>query len=378
MNYSAIKTFSTALLIGIISGCGGVDVEETLTETVGLEDYSIEYKKSKQVDTLELPPDLSSSRIEDSMIVPGGGSATYSDVAGQHNVVSRQSGVLPVQENIQVVRDGDSRWLVVNAPAEQVWGKVREFWMDLGFLLTVENPQIGIMETDWKENRADIPDDFIREFLKTVMESAYTAPTRDSFRVRIEHGDQQDKTEIFISHRGVLEKVSGESTVWETRPAEPELEAEMLRRLMVFMGTEDNKARARLAKSGQGAIRARLIKDRDGNTLVDYQTGYPRAWRIVGLALDRVGFTVEDRDRSKGIYYVRYSDPLKDMKSNDEGILSSLVFWGDDEKPSEEEYQVTLVGDEASTQIIVLDKNGKRDKSKTSRRILTLLYEQIK
>jgi len=379
MNSSLRKIFYATLTASIVSGCSGVDVEETVTDAVGLEDYSIEYKKSKQVDTLELPPDLSSSRIDDSMVVPGGGSATYSDVAGKNQAISKRSGVLPTQDDIRVVRDGDSRWLVVNAPADQVWGKVREFWMDLGFLLTVENPQIGIMETDWKENRADIPDDFIREFLSTVLESAYSAPTRDSFRVRIEHGDKQDTTEIFISHRGVLEKVAGdESTVWETRPAEPELEAEMLRRLMVFMGTEDNKARARLAKTGRGAIRARLIKDREGNTLVDYKAGYPRAWRIVGLALDRVGFTVEDRDRSKGIYYVRYSDPLKDMKSNEKGLLSSLVFWGDDEEPSEEEYQVTLVGDEASTQIIVLDKDGKRDKTKTSRRILTLLYEQIK
>ena len=152
----------------------------------------------------------------------------------------------------------------------------------------------------------------------------------------------------------------------------------MLRRLMIFMGTEDQKARARLAKAGSNAIRARLIKDREGNGLIDYRDGFPRAWRVVGLALDRVGFTVEDRDRSNGIYYVRYSDPLKDQKSEEKGILSSLVFWGSDEEPSEEQYQVTLVGDEASTQIIVMDKNGQRDKSKTSQRILTLLYEQIK
>jgi len=377
MKSTLVKIPYMALLAALVAGCSGVDLEETVTETVGLEDYSIEYKKSKQVDTLELPPDLSSSRIEDSMVVPGGGSASYSDLNRQ-GTKSRGPGVLPDQKDIRVERDGNSRWLVINAPAEQVWGKVREFWVDLGFLLTAENPQVGIMETDWKENRADIPNDFIREFLSTVLESAYSAPTRDSFRARIEEGDSPDQTEIFISHRGVLEKVSGESTVWETRPAEPELEAEMLRRLMIFMGTEDAKARARLAKTSQGVIRARLIKDREGNALVDYRAGFPRAWRIVGLALDRVGFTVEDRDRSKGIYYVRYSDPLKDMQSEEKGLLSSLVFWADDEKPSEEEYQVTLSGDEASTQITVQDKNGQRDKSKTAGRILTLLYEQIK
>lgn len=364
----------------LVAGCSsdGGSIEDKIVDTVGLEDYSIEYKKSKQVDTLELPPDLSSSRIDDSMVVPGGGSATYSEINSGNRVARRNSGILPKQEDIRVERDGDKRWLVINGPVEQVWAKVREFWIDLGFLLTMENPQIGIMETDWKENRADIPQDFIRSILSTVLESAYSAPTRDSFRVRLERGESSGQTEVFISHRGVLEKVSGETTVWETRPAEPDLEAEMLRRLMIFMGTEDQKARARLAKSGRGAIRARLIKDRSGDALVDYRAGYPRAWRVVGLALDRVGFTVEDRDRSNGIYYVRYSDPLKDMKSEEKGILSSLIFWGSDEKPSEDQYQVTLIGDEASTQILVMDKDGRRDRSNTAGRILTLIYEQIR
>lgn len=353
---------------------------EGVKETIGLEDYSIEYKKSKQVDTLEVPPDLSSSRIDDTMVVPSSGSASYSDYqAAGKKATTTGSRVLPEQKDIRVERDGDKRWLVINAPAEQVWQKLREFWLDMGFLLKVENPEVGIMETDWKENRADIPNDLIRGLLSKFMDSAYSAPTRDMFRVRIEKGDKKNQTEVFVSHRGVLEKATGdESVIWETRPSEPGLEAEILRRIMVFMGIEDRKARARLAKIKKHGIRARLIKDRVGNTLIDYRTSYPRAWRIVGLALDRVGFTVEDRDRSKGLYYVRYSDPLADVGKNDKGILSKLIFWGSDEKPSEDQYQVNLAGDEASTQIVVLDKNGRRDKTSTSRRILTLLYEQIK
>ena len=375
-----IKGFSLKLILVLLSSlllaaCSFDDVKDT----IGIEDYAIEYKKSKQVDTLEVPPGLSSSRIEDSMVVPGGGTASYSDTQQNNSTASRRKGVLPEQKDITVQRDGNTRWLVVNAPPEQVWPKLREFWLDFGFLLKVENPDVGIMETDWKENRADIPTDFVRDLLSKFMDTAYSAPTRDMFRIRVEQGDSKDQTEIFVSHRGVLEKITGdETTVWETRPSEPGLEAEMLRRIMVFMGTEDDKARARLAKVKKHGDRARLIKDRSGNAVIDFRSSYPRAWRIVGLALDRVGFTVEDRDRSKGLYYVRYSDPLADVEKNDKGILSSLIFWGSDEKPSEEQYQVNLAGDESSTQIVVLDKNGKRDQSRTSRRILTLLYEQIK
>lgn len=358
----------------LVAACGFEDVKET----VGLEDYSIEYKKSRQVDTLEIPPDLSSSRIDDTMVVPGGGAASYSEYQKGEKGVKKRSGVLPTQEDIKVERDGNKRWMIINAPPEQVWPKLREFWLDLGFLLKMENPQIGIMETDWKENRADIGDDIIRNFLKGALDSLYSAPTRDMFRVRIEEGDNKNMTEVFVSHRGVLSKGTEDASVWETRPAEPGLEAEILRRMMVFLGTEDRKARARLARAGNKGIRARLIKDRSGNTIIDYRTSYPRAWRIVGLALDRVGFTVEDRDRSKGLYFVRYSDPLADVEKNDKGILSKFIFWGSDEKPSEEQYQVNLAGDESSTQIVVLDKNGRLDKTSTSRRILTLLYEQIR
>lgn len=365
----------------LLSACSLDDLKEKVTDTAGLEDYSIEYKKSRQIDTLELPPDLSSSRIDDTMAIPGGGSASYTEYqrSAKTSADPRRSAVLPSQADIRVERYGDKRWLVINGSPEQVWPKVREFWLELGFLLTVENPQIGVMETDWKENRADIKEDAIREMLKSFFDSAYSAPTRDMFRVRIEAGENRDQTEVFISHRGVLEKLVGENqSIWETRPAEPGLEAEMLRRLMVFLGTEDQKARARLAKISKGGLKAQLIKDRNGNALIDYKQSYPRAWRVVGLVLDRVGFTVEDRDRNKGLYYVRYSDPLKDMKKDDKGILSSLIFWGSDEEPSEDQYLVNLAGDEKSTQIVVLDKNGKRDTSRTSRRILTLLYEQLR
>ncbi len=374
MKYVLIYSLGMTLCCLLITACG--TTEKATDGDADFGDYSVEYKKSPPAERLAIPPDLSSSRVEDAVVAPERSAASYSEY--EKETPGQPFGILPAQEDIEVIRDGDKRWLVIQAAPEQLWPKLREFWLDFGFLLTIEDSQIGIMETDWKENRADIPDDIIRDFLKPVLDAAYSAPTRDSFRLRIEKSDKPDHTEVFVSHRGVLQKVSGESIVWETRPAEPELEAEILRRLIVYLGIEDEKARARLARTNQRNMRAKIIKDRKGNSLIDYQRGYPRAWRIVGLVLDRVGFTVEDRDRSRGIYYVRYSDPLADIKSGEQGILSGLIFWGSDEKPSSDQYQVNLAGDEASTQIVVLDEDGERDSSKTAQRILSLIYEQIK
>lgn len=371
------KSILMFIAVSILTACSGPRTQ-AIKEALEPEDYSIEYKKSRQLDALEVPPDLSSTRIDDTMVIPGGDIASHSEYSATDQAGTRKSGVLPKPDDIRVERDGNKRWLIVKDTPGRLWPRLREFWLELGFLLKIENPQVGIMETDWKENRADIPNDVVRDFFKAILDTVYSAPTRDSFRLRIEEGEAPDETEIFVTHRGVLEKLAGDTTVWEVRPAEPGLEAEMLRRLMIFLGAEDQKARARLAQTDVRAVRAKLIDDRDGNALIDYQTSYPRAWRTVGLALDRIGFTVEDRDRSKGIYHVRYSDPLADTKRSEKGILSKLIFWDSDDKSSGEQYMVNLAGDESSTQIIILDKDGKRDKTKTSRRILALLYDQIK
>ena len=361
-----------ALLLG---GCGSGGLVDRTTEAIGLEDKAVEYKKSKQAESaLELPPGLSSSQIEDSMAIPGG--VSYSQYA-KSDQQTRQRLVLPEPEGIVVERDRDKRWLVIQEDAEQLWPKLREFWLEMGFLLTIENPQVGIMETDWKENRADIPGDMIRDFLQSVLDTAYSAPTRDSFRLRLEEGTQPGVTEVFVTHRGVVERVSGDTIVWETRVPEPELEAEMLRRIMVYLGVAKEKANDQLMVKGQ-AVRAQIIKDQQGDMLINYQLAYPLAWRTVGVALDRIGFTVEGRDRSQGIYYVRYSDPLASNKKNEQGILSKLIFWGSDDDLSQMQYQVALAGDEVSTQVIVLDEGGQRDNSKTSQRILSLLAEQIR
>ena len=60
-----------------------------------------------------------------------------------------------------------------------------------------------------------------------------------------------------------------------------------------------------------------MTKGEEGNGVLTLDEPFDRAWRRVGLALDRVGFTVEDRDRAKGLYYVRYVDPKTDGKKSD-------------------------------------------------------------
>ena len=363
-----LRTYLLALaVVLVLTGCGAADKVAP--------GRKIDYKKSDTTTELEVPPDLSSSTINEapSMIE----SVSSSSYQGGDASVGR-AAVLPDAGGIQVERDGDQQWLLIQSTPTEVWPRAREFWMQQGFLLELEDPRVGIIETGWAENRADIPSGLIRDTLGKVMDVAYSAATRDQYRVRLEAGEHPGTTELFLTHRGVEEVVTGpatdSNTVWKPRPPDPELEAEMLKRMMVYLGVEEQKAQTMMARQSPRKVQAQLVAD-DTSAMLIVMQGFSRAWRRTGVALDRVGFAVEDRNRAEGIYYVRYSDPLADQDSD--GILSGLAFWSKDDVVARQ-YQIELLAEGAETHVIVNDANGNRETSKTGKRILTLLEEQLR
>jgi outer membrane protein assembly factor BamC len=294
-----------------------------------LEGKKVDYKSAGQVPTLEIPPDLTTPARDNRYVVPGGtSSATLSgyqaDRAQQAKTGNAASGVLPTIPNMQIERAGTQRWLVVPIPPEKIWPLVRDFWQENGFLIAVDVPETGVMETDWAENRAKIPQDGICAILGKLIDQVYSTAERDKFRTRLER-NAEDGTEVYISHRGMIEVSRGNTggTVWEPRPADPELEADFLRRLMVRLGTQEEKAKQiMVASAAPTAVQARAAIQTGigGFETLEVFESFDRAWRRVGLAQDRVGFTVEDRDRQKGQYFVRYADTdALDMQKKDEG-----------------------------------------------------------
>ncbi len=346
----------------------------------------IEYKSAGKVPSLEVPPDLSQIAKDDRFLVPdaaGKGSATFSAYSADRSQAnaSQNSAVLPAVDKVRVERAGSQRWLVVDLPADKLWDTVKDFWQETGFIVKLERPEAGVMETDWAENRAKIGDDFLRNTLGKLLDSLYSTGERDKFRTRLEPGANPGSTEIFISHRAMEEVYTSsakDDTRWQPRAADPELEAEMLRRLMVRLGTEEKRAEATLAAT-KPEPRAKLAKANDGSGTLEVLERFDRAWRRVGLALDRVGFTVEDRDRAKGLYYVRYVDPEADNSKKDAGILSKLNFWSskDPVASSKTQYRILLNAQGGQTQVQVLTAEGGVDKSDTARRILGLLHQEL-
>jgi outer membrane protein assembly factor BamC len=291
--------------------------------------------------------------------------------------------VLPTPSTVQLARDGNTRYLIVRETPEKLWPQLKDFWQENGFLLKIEMPDAGVMETDWAENRAKIPQDPIRNVLGKYLDQVYSSGERDKFRTRIERLPDGRGAEIFISHRGMVEQIVNsrqgtgwDGTVWQPAPPNPELEAEFLKRLMVKLGTDEEKAKAQLTAPVRREERATLANGVNGTAVLNVAEPFDRAWRRVGLALDRVGFTVEDRDRSKGVYFVRYVDPAVDNAKK--GLLDKLAFWRSDEPAKAAQYQVIVKGASEDTQVQVLGKDGQPDTSGASKKILSLLHDQLK
>ncbi|MBI5257280.1 MAG: outer membrane protein assembly factor BamC [Burkholderiales bacterium] len=333
---------------------------------------------------LEVPPDLT-QLARDGRYLPQSGSVSASAMqAGSAGSAAPTTTPVVAPSSLgefRVERQGNQRWLASTLPPEQIWPQVRSFWLERGFSLTLDNPQIGLLETDWAENRAKLPQDFIRGMIGRVFNSMFDTGERDKFRTRIERVGTG--SEVFITHRGMVEVYNSdrkETTAWQPRPADRELEAEFLSRLMVRLGAKEEVARAAVATPSVPAVaagpaRARLLAGQPGAAM-EVDEAFDRAWRRVGLALDRGGFTVEDRDRSAGLYYVRYVDPK--LAGQEEPGFFSKLFGGDKGQATLQRYRLTVKAAGGKTLVSVLNNQGEADNGEAAKVIVSRLVDELK
>lgn len=333
----------------------------------------VDYKSTGKGPTLDIPPDLTQlSRDNRYAVVDGAVTASSFQSAQPTQGVPIATTSLG---DVKIERSGTQRWLVINRPADKLWEPVRDFWQENGFLLTLDQANLGIMETDWAENRAKIPGDVIRNTLGKLVDSLYSTGERDKFRTRLER-NAAGGTDIFISHRGMVEvfdSTQKDRTIWQPRDADPELEAEFLSRLMVKLGISQEQAKVVLA--APAAKIGSRVTEIGGQSVVQIDDGFDRAWRRVGLSLDRTGFTVEDRDRSKGVYFVRYVEPA--TGKSEPGFLGKLFsFSKADATPLK--FLISVASQGASTLVSVQNANGQPDRSDNARRILKVIADDLK
>lgn len=341
-----------------------------------IETEKVNYRSTAKAPSLDVPPDLTQLSKDSRYAIVGGAVSASSLNAGKSAVVTDIVAVNALGD-VRVERDGNVRWLVVKRPPEKLWGTLKDFWIDSGFNLTMDENTLGIMETDWNENRAKIPQDFIRSSLGKVFDGLYSSSERDKFRTRIER-DANGNTQIFITHRRMVEEYTSkdkESTIWQPRPADPELETEFLQRLMVTLGSNKDQAKAMVAgTSGSPAVTQGASTDA-ASGVVRLEESFDRAWRRVGLSLDRSGFTVEDRDRKQGVYFVRYVPVGADAPK--QGFFSKLFSSGDSTSEALK-YQIAVRTTGNTTVVSILDSKGTPTNTETALRMMKLIAEDLK
>ncbi|QGU33949.1 outer membrane protein assembly factor BamC [Thermochromatium tepidum] len=385
--FKSVLTLALFIPLLVTAGCSMSEIQDSLP------DQRLVYKKQREAsENLEIPPDLTAGRFDDALDIPAvDRPTTFSEYAGgreQRQRIASQGDVLPQVQNVELKRRGGERWLEVQAAPQTLWPRLVAFWREQGILLTEQNPTLGVMRTDWLDNRAEIRKDFITRMVSKVAEGLYSTSTRDQYSLRIEEGIKPGTTEIRLTHRGMVERLvtdgigDNSRTIWEPSGSDKEKEAEMLRRLMVYLGASQSRA------AGSGTEVAATGQPVGANTRLSIEGGVPvilipqefrSAWRLTGTALDRAGFAVEDRDQTQGVYYVRYAGrgdpPPSDGKKP--GLLSRLAFWRKKEVDSVKQYQVKVSGNATESRVTVLAADGTPDPSPNSQRILGLLQEQM-
>ena len=366
-----LSLVSSVIALCLLAGCSSVgDL---------MQGERVDYKTSgAKAPSLDVPPDLTQLSRESRYVVPGTAVTASAYQVGQ--VAPNAPTAAASVGDVRIERAGNQRWLVVNRPADKLWGPVREFWLEGGFLLSQEQENLGIMETDYAENRAKIPQDFIRNTIGKVFDSLYSTGERDKFRTRLERR-ADNGTEIYISHRGMVEVVtgakggssSGDGTIWQPRPTDPELEAEFLRRMMVKLGVSSEQSKA-LVATGATKQTSR-VANVNNVPVVQIDEGFERAWRRVGLALDRTGFTVEDRDRAQGTYFVRYVEPTADKSQP--GFFSK-IFSGSTAAIAPLKYRITVKSQGEASVVSVLNTQGAAESSANAQRIVQVIADDLK
>ena len=402
----------------LLNGCENIPFVEQV--------MAPDYKATGRSRPLEVPPDLTSATSNDAYAIPG--STSYSEFKSGQVQDNGQPKILPNPEGMKIVKAGAQRWLVVNAPAEKIWPLIRDFWLDMGFAVKKENPETGVMETEWiKQEDLKVDDkkgalDRFDAWLDSLGTSG-----RKKFRTRLDRGLQEGTTEIYMTHRSVDPAPDDGKERMNTRfgvidigfknedkskadAKDDDLDAELLRRLMVKLGVADKRAKEIIA-APVSQKRAEIKKEADGSSSLEIQDPFDRAWRRVGLALDIIGFVIEDKDRSNGIYFVKYADvDIDDSPKKKKGVLDSLMFWSDDDKKDkqakdtsqikekplserlkfwggsdkektnpEKQYRIKIISiDNGGSQVVIEYQDGKKNTSSTANRIISLLYDQLK
>ncbi len=361
------KIISVLLIFFLVSGCAWFGGNKSSSQS------------RRDSHSLEVPPELSQPKTSDSMTIPvvTPEQAGYGPRPADQQSAVVNTALLPKPAGARVIQVGDLRWAELDGRPEAIWQEAQGFLRSLGFEISYEDAQLGILETNWLSNRA------YRNvgFWKSILGGLTVTGLRDRYRVRLERTDDPNVTRMYLAHQGLIEDVvesnSGENInrLWRWRPSDPELEAETLQRFLVFRGMDEKQAEQVVAP--QPRVERAVLQDVSGGQLVVVNDNFARTWRHVGVAIDRLGLIVDDRNRSEGLYYLSLSDDFIEQHKQDSGIFKKL-FGDEGEKTAAKKFVLKVEERGETTTVSLHDQNGQLDNSATAKIVNEQLYQQLR
>jgi outer membrane protein assembly factor BamC len=318
-------------------------------------------------DPLIVPPDLSSERIGEVPALGRQRSATFSEFARGEG--RDGAAVLPEPPGMQVQRSGQTRWLRIDARPEEVWVWLNDFAEEFNIPVIRSSESLGVIESDWMPRPLGLSGGV---FMPLELEA--DAPVLEQYTFRLDSGDRADRTLVFVAHRRAM----SDNGDWTPRDGDRGREAEALRTFMVHLGINEVMAARDIAAAQEEDAFSRIMRDSDDRLTLVIAESFLQGWRRVGLAIDRAGFTVEDRDRSERLYLVRY-DPSAEADRSGRSFFSRLAFWRTREAQLEPgNYAIRLGSDGGSTTVWITDEDGDAVDEGLSEQLLVLIQEQLR
>lgn len=374
---NAYKLPATLLMAGLLAACAAKGEAPQL-------DYQTENRK---VVSLEVPPDLDNPSQGNVYNLPAGGAVRASDIARNRQAAASQTGspVLAEVKNISIQRESGERWLNIgNKTPAEVWPLLHAFWQEQGFVIAREEPGIGLMETDWAENRAKLPQDGLRRLFERVgLGGVYSTGERDKFTIRLERSSKGG-TDVFFSHRGMKETYADrnkDTTMWQPAPRDTGLEAAFLGRFMQYLGADERQIERALNQQQTSTARAGDLANLQNGQLV-LRGDQARNWRRVGLALDRIGLSVTGENPQRNAYLVQVA-PTEGAATRTEqpGFFGRL--FGRGSKPAEPQMLpefVVVVQPQANntSRLLLANKDGSPYQGSDAQTWLGRLYNELR
>jgi len=360
-----INFFTLALFFTFLGGCFEDQIEIIKENRMDVKQVKINYYGDKSVNSLEVPPDLTSPDYENSFRIREfveDIDVNVVNLSNANEIIEKNQKVLAVPTDITIKRSGTRKWLIVEKDTEAVWSLSKQFLRDYGFVINKINKETGVMETNYLENKPKIPSStmgWFRSALESKIDNvSYTLPSVDSYKIRIEPIEGGKKTEVHLSLNSMAEVITGsgkdETTLWQYKERDVNLESEMLYNLMIYLGSDAANAREKIIEAQtESKLIIKNETDINGYAKLVFNFGIEATWDNIAWALNDLNVEIESKDVKEKAFYIRAA------RTSDKGIFTKM--FGDD--AVRQVFRVSLKStNNTKTEVLFFDVSEKNEK----------------